>query len=112
MDWYQRSTHSRRPPSQSLHPLPRAGPDVGTDVIAIDEDRSGNLWVGTYSHGLLRFDRRTEKFKTYQHNPADPYSLSNDIVSRLLVDHNGTLWAATWDGLDSFRRRDGALHNL
>ena len=83
-------------------PFRVAGPDVGADVIAIDEDRSGNLWVGTFSHGLLRFDRRTEKFKAYQHNPADPYSLSNDIVTRLLVDHNGTLWAATWDGLDRF----------
>jgi len=28
--------------------------------------------------------------------------LSNDIVSRLVVDHNGTLWAATWDGLNRF----------
>jgi ligand-binding sensor domain-containing protein len=69
------------------------GPAASTDVITIGEDRSGNLWVGTYGHGLLRFDRRTGQFQTYLHNPADPYSLSNDIVSRLLVDHNGTLWA-------------------
>jgi ligand-binding sensor domain-containing protein len=26
--------------------------------------------------------------------------LSNDVVDRLLVDHDGTLWAATWNGLD------------
>lgn len=79
-----------------------AGPGEGTDAIAICADRSGNLWVGTYSHGLYRFDRKTGRFKRFQHNPADPYSLSNDIVTRLLVDHNGTLWAATWDGLDRF----------
>ena len=79
-----------------------AGPAASTDVITIREDRSGNLWVGTYGHGLLRFDRRTGQFKTYQHNPADPYSLSNGFVSRLLVDHNGTLWAATGDTLNRF----------
>ncbi|HXQ34748.1 MAG TPA: two-component regulator propeller domain-containing protein, partial [Anaerolineales bacterium] len=33
--------------------------------------------------------------------------MSNDIVPRLLVDHNGTLWAATDDGLDRF----DAIHN-
>jgi ligand-binding sensor domain-containing protein/signal transduction histidine kinase len=78
------------------------GPEAGTDVIAISEDRSGYLWVGTYGHGLLRFDRRTGQFKTYRHNPDDPYSLSNDFVSALLVDHNGTLWAGVQDGLNRF----------
>ncbi|MCU1248683.1 MAG: Two component sensor histidine kinase [Edaphobacter sp.] len=81
---------------------PTAGPGEGSDVITIREDRSGGLWVGTFSHGLYRFDRRTRQFTRFQHNPADPYSLSNDIVSRLLIDHNGTLWAATWDGLNRF----------
>ena len=84
----------------SYHRTP--GPAVSTDVITISEDRSGNLWAGTYNHGLLRLDRQTGKFETYRHNPADPYSLSNDIVTRLLVDHNGTLWIATNDGLDCF----------
>jgi signal transduction histidine kinase/ligand-binding sensor domain-containing protein len=79
-----------------------AGPADGTDVIAIGEDRSGGLWVGTYGHGLLHFDRRTGQFHTYRHNPADPYSLSSDIVFHLLVDHNGRLWAATSGGLSRF----------
>ena len=84
----------------SYHRTP--GPAVSTDVITIREDRSGNLWAGTYNHGLLRLDRRTGKFQTYRHNPADPYSLSNDVVTRLLVDHNGALWVATNDGLNRF----------
>ncbi len=78
------------------------GPAATTDVISICEDRAGNLWVGTYGHGLLRFNRQTGEFKTYQHDPANPYSLSSDIVMRLLVDHDGTLWAAGSDGLDRF----------
>src|SRR6202049_1236792 len=81
----------------------------GSDVITICEDRSGYLWVGTYSHGLFRFDPRTELFKRFQHNPRDPHSLSNNIVPRLLVDHNGTLWAATHDGLDRFDAATGTF---
>jgi PAS domain S-box-containing protein len=84
-----------------------AGPATNTDVITIREDRSGNLWAGTYNHGLLRLDRRTGQFQTYRHNPADPYSLSNDVVTRLLVDHNGTLWVATNDGLNRFDAATG-----
>jgi PAS domain S-box-containing protein len=80
---------------------------VTTDVIAIRGDRSGNLWAGTYGHSLLRLDRKTGQFHAYVHNPSDPSSLSNDVVPRLLVDHNGTLWAATNDGLNRFDETTG-----
>ena len=79
-----------------------SGPGAESDAITIREDHSGNLWVGTYGHGLHRFDPRTGRFKTYRHSPADSYSLSNDFVSRLLVDRSGTLWAATQDALSRF----------
>jgi ligand-binding sensor domain-containing protein len=79
-----------------------AGPGARTDAITIREDRAHNLWVGTYGHGLLRFDTRTRKFKTYRHDARNPYSLSDDFVSRLLVDHNGKLWAATSEALNRF----------
>ena len=93
-----------------LTAIPRPG--VVINAITIGEDRLGSLWVGTYGQGLLRFDRRTGQFKSYRHNPADPYSLSNDTVPRLLVDHEGTLWAATWDGLNRFDAVVWALQNL
>jgi signal transduction histidine kinase/streptogramin lyase len=83
------------------------GPAAGTDVISIREDRSGNLWVGTYGHGLLRFDRRTGQFKEYRHNEADPYSISSDIVFRLLIDHRGGFWVATSGGLNRFDAATG-----
>src|SRR5262249_33778769 len=82
---------------------PTAEPAAGTDVIAIREDRAGDLWVGTYSHGLLRFEPGTGRFEAaYRHHRDDPHSLSSDIVPRLLFDRAGTLWAATADGLNRF----------
>jgi PAS domain S-box-containing protein len=76
--------------------------DIPSDVISIDEDRVGALWVGTYNHGLIRFDPRTERLKAYRHKTTDPYSLSSDIVPRVLVTHKGTIWVTTHDGLDRF----------
>jgi signal transduction histidine kinase/streptogramin lyase len=82
--------------------FPLAAQGESTDAITMCEDPSGYLWVGTYDHGLFRFDPRTDHVKRFRHDPADPHSLSNDIVPRVFIDHNGTLWAATHDGLDRY----------
>lgn len=77
-------------------------PGVPFDVISLVEDHAGFLWVGTSNNGLFRLDPKSGQWKSYLHNEKDPSSLSNDVVYRLLVDRDGTLWAATWDGLDRF----------
>ena len=82
------------------------GQGLSSDVIAITEDRVGGLWVGTYGAGLSRFDRRTGRFKTYLHEPDNPSSLSSNIVSRMMIDHAGTMWIATYNGLDRFDPRN------
>ena len=76
------------------------------DVITITEDQRGDLWVGTFGAGLSRFDRRTGRFKTYLHLPGTASSLSSNIVSRILIDHAGTMWIATYNGLDRFDPRN------
>src|SRR5262245_55879763 len=86
---------------------PSAERMTSADVIAIREDPSGDLWAGTYNRGLLRFDVRTGRFQTYRHDPRDPFSLGNDIIPRLLIDREGTLWAATADGLNRFDAATG-----
>jgi signal transduction histidine kinase/ligand-binding sensor domain-containing protein len=78
------------------------GQGLSSDVIAITEDRVGGLWVGSYGAGLSRFDRQTGHFKNYLHEPEKSSSLSNNIVSRMLIDHNGAMWIATYNGLDRF----------
>jgi signal transduction histidine kinase/streptogramin lyase len=82
-------------------------PGVPFDVISVVEDRAGFIWVGTSNNGLFRLDPKRGQWKSYMHNENDPSSLSNNVVYRLLVDHDGTLWAATWDGLDRFDARTG-----
>ncbi len=79
-----------------------AGPGVSPRPTAIIEDRSGFLWVGSDSRGLTRLDPTTGLFRTFRHSPTDRFSLSSDFVVRLLIDHAGTLWATTYDGLDRF----------
>ena len=82
------------------------GQGLSSDVIAITEDRGGGLWIGSYGAGLSRFDRKTGRFKTYLHEPGNPSSLGNNIVSRMLIDHAGTMWVGTYNGLDRFDPRN------
>jgi signal transduction histidine kinase/ligand-binding sensor domain-containing protein len=82
------------------------GQGLSSDVIAITEDPGGSLWIGTYGAGISRFDRRTGRFRTFLHEPENPSSLSNDIVSRMLIDHAGTMWVGTYNGLNRFDPRN------
>ncbi len=80
----------------------------GNEVSAIQQDRSGILWVGTVFNGLNRFDTRTGKFTHYTYDPENADSLSQDRVTTLLVDKLNRLWVGTFDnGLNLLDRGTG-----
>ena len=58
----------------------------------IAQDKYGLLWIGTYS-GLYRYDGYS--LKSYQHDPDDPNSLSDDSVFSLHIDRAGIVWIGT-----------------
>jgi ligand-binding sensor domain-containing protein len=74
----------------------------GGEVLSIVPGGVDTLWFGTAHQGVVLYNRRTGRIKAYPHTPADPSTVSSETVERLLVDHKGTLWAATWDGLSRF----------
>jgi len=68
-------------------------------IIAISQDGSGDLWLGT-TKGLNRFHPASETFSAYLHDPADPESLTGNIINSLSrwSAWPGLLWVATADG--------------
>ncbi|HEY6548121.1 MAG TPA: ATP-binding protein, partial [Vicinamibacteria bacterium] len=61
-------------------------------VRALQSDREGSLWVGTYSGGLCRL--REGKFTNYTTREG----LSYDVVRTVLEDRKGALWVGTTGG--------------
>jgi ligand-binding sensor domain-containing protein/signal transduction histidine kinase len=78
------------------------GHGIASDVLSIIEDASGALWLGTSGQGLYRRSAGGEQLKGFRHSDADARSLSNDTVVAMLIDHTGTLWASTLNGLNRF----------
>ncbi len=52
------------------------------------------MWIGT-TNGLERYDGYG--VKDYRNIPGDPYSISSNTVTALLIDSRHRLWIGTWD---------------
>ncbi|RIJ46379.1 hybrid sensor histidine kinase/response regulator [Maribellus luteus] len=58
-------------------------------------DDSGNLWIGTLSNGLLKYDPRSETFSVF--NDMEKYGIFS--VFNICYDNEGSLWLGTDNGL-------------
>ena len=91
-------------------------------VWSIVEDSNSDLWLATWGGGVARWDRKTDRFQRFRHDPLDAASLSSDLVRMVLIDQAGNIWAATDEGLDvldphtnrvrHFRHREGDPRTL
>lgn len=63
----------------------------GSAILAMHQDREGQMWIGT-NEGLVRFDGNT--FTTFSQQDG----LSCELVTALLQDQGGVLWIGTEGG--------------
>src|SRR5699024_5228433 len=73
----------------------------GNDEILITsmwEDKSGNLWMGTFGAGILKFDPKTGTSSFFKEDEG----LSNNVVYGILGDNKGSLWMSTNRGLSMY----------
>ncbi|MBP1656683.1 MAG: ATP-binding region ATPase domain protein [Bacteroidetes bacterium] len=71
-------------------------------VSVIQEDKNGNLWVGTWGGALNCFNQRTERFTRFLQGPTGSTSIHCKNISSLVVNDDGSLWIGT--------QEDGLLH--
>ena len=72
---------------------------------SVYEDRSGILWIGTWSTGVKKWKRYENAFSVQQSNASDLNSLSSPTVNALICDPKGYTWYCTSKGLDKYDQR-------
>jgi len=70
-------------------------------MSAVCEDQSGQIWIGTQG-GLWKWDPMRKVLHHFQHDPADPHSLSDNRIHDIRQDRSGLMWVATNSGVDRF----------
>lgn len=71
-------------------------PQIGSNVHCLYYDRlSADLWIGTFRHGLFRYNLITRQTRSYGYAQGLP---SVSIFS-IAAQRNGRLWVATTSGL-------------
>ncbi|MCG8619700.1 MAG: PAS domain S-box protein, partial [Desulfobacterales bacterium] len=75
-------------------------------ALVQDRDSKDILWIGT-SSGLEKFNKRTETFTHFVHDPSDPESITKGTVWSLWDDGGGSLWVSTFGGLNRLDKKTG-----
>lgn len=67
-------------------------------VFDIVQDNHGSLWIAT-SIGIVVYDpHRDAVINHYQHIPANPRSLSSNLIRSIYEDRSGVIWVGTQNG--------------
>lgn len=87
--------------SQSLNSYP-----VGTDNLfpkkysanSLFEDKSGELWIGTWLDGLFRYNIKEKKVLQYIPDTKADHSISSNKITCITEDSHGFIWIGTHSG--------------
>ena len=75
---------------------------IESSITSIKEDKDGNLWIGTWGTGIIRFDKTTFRYHHFIENSGNEYSLriNKNNVKSIFIDSDGNIWIASMlDGL-------------
>ncbi|MEQ9825555.1 MAG: two-component regulator propeller domain-containing protein [Puniceicoccaceae bacterium] len=72
----------------------------GETIRSIEQDSNGLIWIAIEGVGLAKYNGHD--YRLYQHDAADPTSLSNNNVEELFIDSRNRLWVGTMLGVNCF----------
>ncbi len=73
-------------------------------ITSIAEDSNGVIWLGTFNHGIEKYERSSGTFKHFSLNSSEstPPTFKDQAVWSVFVDNRGFLWVGTYKGLAIF----------
>lgn len=67
-------------------------------VLCMCEDSKGNIWLGTFFDGAIRYNRETNRFDKKLVKGSPPYGLLSSQINNIMEDPGGKLWFSTNGG--------------
>ncbi|MEM6966573.1 MAG: two-component regulator propeller domain-containing protein [Bacteroidota bacterium] len=77
-------------------------------TFSIIKDAKGRIWVGTEA-GVLLLDEKTGEYQQFAKEENNPQSLSDNSVNQVYEDIQGTIWVATFNGLNRIVENEGNI---
>lgn len=103
---YERGINRIHLPTESvvsyLHSNLRPASIGANGITSILRLTTGELLIGTYGGGLSIYQEESDDFITLRNDPAEPSSISNDMVLAIYEDSLGFVWVGTEKGLNRF----------
>ncbi|WP_199119451.1 hybrid sensor histidine kinase/response regulator transcription factor [Pedobacter sp. ASV28] len=84
---------------------------MAAKIIVIRQDKLGNLWFGSETAGLFRYDIRSNTLKLFKHSETDTKSLLSDWIRDIYVYDEQHIWIGTRNGLSIFNTIDQGFTN-
>lgn len=82
-------------------------------IMSLFTDRTGVLWVGTFTGGLSIYRGQRAKFTPYLSNPESPHDFRDTYVRALHVGRANTIWiGGTSTGLWKYERGSRTYENF
>ncbi len=88
------------------------GFDNGSQIIAITEDLSGSIWIGTGQNGIFRVKHNAgyNHFLFTHYTAQDQTgSLSSNLISAVFVDRKGIVWVGNSEGMNKFDSKNNSF---
>ncbi len=80
-------------------------------INALFEDRSENLWIGTWLDGLYRYDKKAQKIYQYLPDDKNSNSISANKITCITEDSHGFIWLGTHSGgINKFDKSTGKFY--
>ncbi len=80
-------------------------------VLCVYEDRSGDIWIGTYGGGLNYYSRATKEFYNVKVTSDQATSISSNLVNAI-YEEDKFLWIGTEIGLNRYNKKTGLVKHF
>ncbi len=69
---------------------------ISNEITHLEQDRDGNIWISTYSRGIEKYDRKSQKFIHYNSETVE--GMPNSNIIGFAIGNDGRIYIGHYSG--------------